>query len=527
MKAHQKCFSLRKGDKLANRFILVANLEAKDGGKAIVAGSERVIAARLADAKFFFDQDRKVMLPDRVPKLKEIVFHEKLGSQYDRIQRVRLLAREIAPLVGADPDLAERAAILSKADLVSLMVGEFPELQGVMGRYYALDEEENPDVADAIAAHYKPLGPSDEVPREPVAIAVALADKLDMLVGFWAIDEKPTGSKDPYALRRAALGVIRTVLENRLRLKLSTLYETALLNFASRAVHSLEKAEQILRGSDIFYYEWHELAKETPFSPFLNYDGLMDKYSERIYQNDPIKTDSELIKPAIATLLERTEGLEGYLSAMKIAAGNFPEAGKEVPSSVSAALPALRKAYLQSAFNEFSRQRLEFDADRLKVHLREQGARHDLVDAVFALGGDDLLMIVRRVEALGRFLDTEDGEHLLTGTKRAINILRIEEKKCGVAYDQAPDPNLLKRPEEKALAKAVDEVEKAAASAAAREDFAAAMMAMAKLRAPVDEFFDHVTVNATEPDLRTNRLRLLNRIRATTLTVADFSKIEG
>jgi glycyl-tRNA synthetase beta chain len=527
MKAHQKCFSLRKGDKLANRFILVANLEAKDGGKAIVAGSERVIAARLADAKFFFDQDRKVMLPDRVPKLKEIVFHEKLGSQYDRIQRVRLLAREIAPLVGADPDLAERAAILSKADLVSLMVGEFPELQGVMGRYYALDEEENPDVADAIAAHYKPLGPSDEVPREPVAIAVALADKLDMLVGFWAIDEKPTGSKDPYALRRAALGVIRTVLENRLRLKLSTLYETALLNFASRAVHSLEKAEQILRGSDIFYYEWHELAKETPFSPFLNYDGLMDKYSERIYQNDPIKTDSELIKPAIATLLERTEGLEGYLSAMKIAAGNFSEAGKEVPSSVSAALPALRKAYLQSAFNEFSRQRLEFDADRLKVHLREQGARHDLVDAVFALGGDDLLMIVRRVEALGRFLDTEDGEHLLTGTKRAINILRIEEKKCGVAYDQAPDPNLLKRPEEKALAKAVDEVEKAAASAAAREDFAAAMMAMAKLRAPVDEFFDHVTVNATEPDLRTNRLRLLNRIRATTLTVADFSKIEG
>jgi glycyl-tRNA synthetase beta chain len=348
-----------------------------------------------------------------------------------------------------------------------------------------------------------------------------------MLVGFWAIDEKPTGSKDPYALRRAALGVIRTVLENRLRLKLSTLYETALLNFASRAVHSLEKAEQILRGSDIFYYEWHELAKETPFSPFLNYDGLMDKYSERIYQNDPIKTDSELIKPAIATLLERTEGLEGYLSAMKIAAGNFPEAGKEVPSSVSAALPALRKAYLQSAFNEFSRQRLEFDADRLKVHLSEQGARHDLVDAVFALGGDDLLMIVRRVEALGRFLDTEDGEHLLTGTKRAINILRIEEKKCGVAYDQAPDPNLLKRPEEKALAKAVDEVEKAAASAAAREDFAAAMMAMAKLRAPVDEFFDHVTVNATEPDLRTNRLRLLNRIRATTLTVADFSKIEG
>jgi glycyl-tRNA synthetase beta chain len=427
MKAHQKCFSLRKGDKLDNRFILVANLEAKDGGKAIVAGSERVIAARLADAKFFFDQDRKVMLPDRVPKLKEITFHEKLGSQYDRIQRVRLLARELAPLVGADPDLAERAAILSKADLVSLMVGEFPELQGVMGRYYALDEQENVSVADAIAAHYKPLGPSDEVPREPVAIAVALADKLDMLVGFWAIDERPTGSKDPYALRRAALGVIRTLLENGVRLRLLEVFE-------------------------------------------LN-------------RRDAPKT-----------------------------------------------LGMLAKFFNQMADDQWQASKtslLSFFADRLKVHLRDQDARHDLVDAVFALGSDDLLMIVRRVEALGRFLDTDDGEHLLIGTKRAINILRIEEKKDGVAYDQAPDPNLLKRPEEKSLAKAVDEVEKAAAASVAREDFAAAMTEMAKLRAPVDEFFDHVTVNATERELRANRLRLLNRIRATTLTVADFPKIEG
>ena len=216
MKAHQKCFSLRRGEELANRFIMVANLEAADGGKAIVAGNERVIRARLADAKFFFDHDRKVMLEDRVPKLREIVFHDKLGTQYERVQRVRLLAREVAPLVGADPDLAERAAILAKADLTSDMVGEFPELQGVMGRYYALDQEENPVVADAIAAHYKPLGPSDQVPPDPVAIAVALADKLDTLVGFWAIDEKPTGSKDPYALRRAALGVIRIILERQL-----------------------------------------------------------------------------------------------------------------------------------------------------------------------------------------------------------------------------------------------------------------------------------------------------------------------
>jgi glycyl-tRNA synthetase beta chain len=411
MKAHQKCFSLRQGDKLANRFILIANLVAKDGGKAIVEGNERVIAARLSDAKFFFDQDRKVMLEERVPKLKEITFHEKLGSQYDRIQRLRPLAREIAPLVGARPDDAERAAILSKADLLSGMVGEFPELQGVMGRYYAIDQQETPAVANAIAAHYKPVGPSDEVPREPVAIALALADKLDMLVGFWAIDEKPTGSKDPYALRRAALGIIRTVLENGVRLP------------------------------------------------------LMQQFRSHPVDNT------------------RQQG----------AAANL----------------------------------LSFFADRLKVHLRDQGARHDLVDAVFALGGDDLLMIVKRVEALAHFLDTEDGEHLLTGTKRAINILRIEEKKDNVAYDQAPDPNLLKRIEEKALAKAVDEVERAAAAAVANEDFEAAMAAMALLRAPVDEFFDSVTVNTQEPGLRENRLRLLNRIRATTLTVADFSKIEG
>jgi glycyl-tRNA synthetase beta chain len=399
MKAHQKCFSLRRKDgKLANRFVVVANLKAKDGGKAIAAGNERVIRARLADAKFFFDQDRKVPLEQLVPKLKDIIFHEKLGNQYERVQRVWHLAREIAPLVNADPDLAERAAILAKADLVSGMVGEFPELQGVMGRYYALEQNENAAVAGAIAQHYKPLGPSDEVPREKVAIAVALADKLDTLVGFWAIDEKPTGSKDPYALRRAALGVIRIVLENGVRL---------------------------------------------PLRQFANQDLIA------------------------------------------------------------------------------------FFADRLKVHLRDQGARHDLVDAVFALGGDDLLMIVRRVEALGKFLDTEDGEHLLTGTKRAINILRIEEKKDGRSYDQAPDQALLERPEEKALAKVVDEVERAAAAAIAKEDFAGAMSAMAKLRAPVDAFFDNVTVNADDPKLRENRLRLLNRIRGTTLTVADFSKIEG
>ncbi|MGH6736415.1 MAG: glycine--tRNA ligase subunit beta [Methyloceanibacter sp.] len=415
MKAHQKCFSLRKGDALANRFVVVANLKAEDGGKKITAGNERVIRARLADAKFFFDQDRKVKFDEGfVPKLKEITFHEKLGKQYDRVQRLWHLARELAPLVGADPDLAERAAILAKADLVSEMVGEFPELQGVMGRYYALDEEENPSVANAIAAHYKPLGPTDAVPREPVAMAVALADKLDTLVGFWAIDEKPTGSKDPYALRRAALGVIRIVLENGVRL------------------------------------------------------SLLHRVLAHLRSNWP-KSDAQVVATSL----------------------------------------------------------LVFFGDRLKVYLREQGARHDLVDAVFTLGGDDLLMIVRRVEALGRFLDTEDGEHLLTGIKRAINILRIEEKNDSSKYDRAPDPALLQQPEEKALARAVDEMEKAAAKAIANEDFEKAMTAMARLRTPVDAFFDHVTVNTDDPKFRENRLRLLNRIRATTMTVADFSKIAG
>jgi glycyl-tRNA synthetase beta chain len=475
MKAHQKYFSLRRGEHLANRFIMVANLEAKDRGRAIVAGNERVIAARLADAKFFFDHDRKVMLEERVPKLREIVFHEKLGTQYERVQRVRMLAREIAKLVRADPDLAERAAILAKADLVSDMVGEFPELQGVMGRYYALDQEEDQLVASAIAAHYKPVGPSDDVPREPVAVAVALADKLDMLVGFWAIDEKPTGSKDPYALRRAALGVIRIVLESNVRLPLLPLLEhhyqlwlSQVENIFNRFTYDGPAPTRQL----ILTYGRAERGKHyfILFEPPRNLRMNDDEMAFLGYEDSPVR------------------------------------------------LPNLEQLPIDL---------LAFFADRLKVHLRDQGARHDLVDAVFAVGGDDLLMIVRRVEALGLFLDTEDGEHLLTGTKRAINILRIEEKKDACSYDQPPDASLLKQPEERALAKTVDEVERTAAAAVAKEDFEAAMAAMAKLRAPVDAFFDHVTVNTDDPALRENRLRLLNRIRATTLTVADFSKIEG
>ncbi|MFP3921503.1 MAG: glycine--tRNA ligase subunit beta [Dichotomicrobium sp.] len=422
LKTHQKCFSLRRKDgDVTNKFILVANIEADDGGASIVEGNERVIRARLSDAKFFWDNDRRASLEAMAPKLGEITFHEKLGTVGERVERIAQLARELAPVVGADADMAERAARLAKADLVSETVGEFPELQGVIGRYIAREMGEPEEVADAIAAHYKPAGPSDEVPSTPVSIAVALADKLDMLAGFWAIDEKPTGSKDPYALRRAALGVVRIVLENRLRLPLA----------------------KFLHAADFFHLEKHA-------------------------------------------------GVVGPLAQTYI--------------------PDL----------------LAFFADRLKVHLREQGARHDLIDAVFALPGqDDLLMIVARVEALGRFLDTEDGANLLAGVKRAANILRIEENKDGRNYDGKPQPKLFALEEERALHEAIKAVNRALAKALKAEDFEAAMGEIARLRAPVDAFFDHVTVNADDPRLRENRLKLLAQIRAAAGQIADFSKIEG
>jgi glycyl-tRNA synthetase beta chain len=393
---------------LANKFILVSNLEAKDGGAAIKAGNARVIRARLSDAKFFWDQDRKTRLEARLPKFSGITFHEKLGTQAERIERIARLAKELAPIVKADPAKAERAARLAKLDLVTDMVGEFPELQGLMGKYYALAEGIEPEIANALEEHYKPQGPNDRVPTSPISVAVALADKIDTLVGFWAIDEKPTGSKDPYALRRAALGVIRLVVDNKIRLPL----------------------------------------------------------------------------------------LEAFAKARK----NFSEAS----------------------------DLLAFFADRLKVHLRDQGARHDLVDAVFALEGqDDLLMIVRRVEALGKFLNTDDGKNLLAGYKRAANIVGIEEKKDKKSYSGEPDAKLLQQPEEEALADAIQKVEDEVAAALKKEDFEGAMTAISKLRQPVDSFFDKVTVNADDKALRENRLKLLNRIRAATRTVADFSKISG
>ena len=423
---NQKCFVLRdpRSADLVSKFILVANTEARDGGRAIVAGNERVIRARLSDTKFFYETDLATRLEDRLPKFRQIVFHEKLGTQADRIARLEALAGHIARAIDADVQKSERAALLCKADLLTEVVGEFPELQGLMGKYYAQAQGEDEAVAHACEDHYKPKGPDDLVPADPVSVAVALADKLDLLVGFWAIGEKPTGSKDPYALRRAALGTIRLVLGNGLRIPLSRpIREAWGLHARSGAAH--------------------------------------DSRSETI-------------------------------------------------------IPDL----------------LAFFADRLKIQLREQGARHDLVDAVFALAGqDDILLMVRRIEALGKFLDTEDGRNLLAGYRRATNIIRIEEKRDGREYVGAPDSSLYRQPEEQALSQAIAITKVEVATATAQEDFEAAMHSMAKLRPFVDAFFEKVTVNVTEgtdkQELRGNRLKLLNEIREATRIVADFSRIEG
>jgi glycyl-tRNA synthetase beta chain len=430
IRANQKCFVLRHpGGRLSNKFLLVSNIEASDGGIAIAGGNARVVRARLSDALYFWktdqaplpdyvtDENRARPLDQRLAKLQalNIVFHEKLGTQGERVARIRALARALAPLVGADPELADRAAQLCKADLPTEVVGEFPETQGLMGRRYAALQGEHADVCAAIEEHYKPQGPGDFVPTGPVSIAVALADKLDTLVGFWAIDEKPTGSKDPYALRRAALGVIRLVLENGVRAPLQSIMRRHL---AVMAVPELD--------------------------------------------------------PMLANDL------------------------------------------------------LAFIHDRLKVYLRDKGARHDLIDAALGENSDDLLMIVRRVEALGAFLNTDDGKNLLAGYKRAANIVRAEEKKeKGASFDGACDPALFELDEEKALAAALFGASTQSSAAIAAEDFAGAMSALAQLRAPVDAFFEKVTVNDSDPAKRLNRLRLLNGLRSATRSVADFSKIAG
>jgi glycyl-tRNA synthetase beta chain len=484
IRANQKCFVVRdpRTSRLANRFVLTANIEASDGGSAIVAGNERVIRARLSDALYFFETDQKPLpdfenaaakpLDQRMAKLRalNVVFHEKLGTQGERVDRIKALARHIAPLVGADPDLAERAAELAKADLMTEVVGEFPEVQGLMGRKYALLQGEHESVAAAIEDHYKPQGPSDRVPTDKVAIAVALADKLDTLVGFWAIDEKPTGSKDPFALRRAALGVIRLVLENELKLPLLQ----SALAFASGMID----ADSVTAAAD-------------------RQSAAVVAVAEAGIPTEAVASLSRLIR----------EQVEGSFS------------GDALDNRISKAISRLTNL-------------LSFFHDRLKVLLRDQGQRHDLVDAVLASGegNDDLLLVVRRVEALAALLGTEDGRNLLAGTKRAINILRIEEKKDGRAHDGAPDAALVEAkglPEEKALFAELQSASAEARAHVAREDYAGAMKALAALRPAVDAFFDKVTVNADDPALRENRLRILGQLRAATATVADFSKIEG
>lgn len=421
MRAHQKYFScLGRDGTPAPRFLFVANNLASDGGKTIIAGNERVLKARLADARFFWAQDRRVPLETRVEALKDRMFHAKLGSVYDKTERIKALAYDLAQMLRQQiPEFTRRAAYLAKADLSTAMVGEFPELQGIMGRYYALHDGEDNSVANAIADHYRPLGPSDACPSAPVSIAVALADKIDSLVGFFAVGEKPSGSRDPFALRRAALGVIRLILENGLRLQLRNVFRQAASNF----------------------------------------------------------------DPARYGLSDPSEELLAFL------------------------------------------------ADRFKVHLREQGVRHDLIAAAFAQVGkveDDLVRLWARVAALQRFLSWDDGANLLIAYRRASNIVAIEERKDGRAYDGPVNRALFRLSEEKMLNNRLEELSHLPQTTFwEREEFERVMTALASLRHPVDAFFDKVTVNTDEPKLRENRLRLLSGIRKTMNQVADFSQIEG
>ena len=486
IKTNQKCFVLRKpGRGLSNKFILVSNIEASDGGSEIAYGNGKVVRARLSDALYFWNTDQ-TDLPDlagleesakrfgldmtkpldqRMAKLDHlgVTFHAKLGTQGERVQRIAKLAAELAPVVGADPALATRAAMLAKADLTTEVVGEFPELQGVMGRIYAGLQGEDASVALAAEEHYKPQGPSDQVPTDPVSIAVALADKLDTLVGFWVIDEKPTGSKDPYALRRAALGVIRILIENAVLGRLSNHWEENL---------SLHWDRIFL---DLPMFDANQMAAELRRR---GYTSLADRL-----------------------VAEREELILG------------DESSEE-------------SAHISRWRNKLEDDLLSFFHDRLKVYLRDQGARHDLIDAVITPASDDLLDITRRVEALGAFLDTEDGKNLLAGAKRAANILAAEEKK-GTAVAETVDPALFELDAEKHLHAAVTGSVAQATKAIEAEDYAAAMGALATLRQPVDTFFEAVLVNAEDEAVRANRLALLALIRQATGAVADFSKISG
>lgn len=469
MRTHQKYFSLRDaalpersagpgGARLANRFAFVANMIAGDGGALIVAGNERVLRARLSDAKYFWDQDRRRRLESRIDDLKKSVFHARAGTMHERAYRIALLAMLLADMLQFDVVRSQRAGLLAKADLASGVVGEFPELQGVMGYYYALHDGEDDAVANAIRDHYKPLGPGNSVPQAPLSIAVALAEKIDSLVSLWRAGEKPTGSKDPFALRRAGLGIIRIILENRLRLALAV--------------------------------------------PLFAVIGATKMHATRSWEErlgDALSSEM-LVEGIAADLLADT-----CRAIAPTAAGAFSSDERQAVSDI-----------------------LVFLADRLKVALRDKGVRHDLIDAVFSLANeDDLVRLVARVDALQAFLKSGDGANLLAGYRRAVNILRIEEKKDGRTFSGEPDPALLAAPEEIALFSEMATARELIAAELERERFAQAMTVMARLRGPVDAFFDKVTVNAPEPGLRQNRLLLLSRLRASLHEVADFSKIEG
>ncbi|WP_298910026.1 glycine--tRNA ligase subunit beta [uncultured Aliiroseovarius sp.] len=467
MREHQKFFSVKnpKTDRI-EKFITVANRETADHGATILAGNQKVLFARLADAKFFWENDIRVAEAGGQPwldSLANVTFHNKLGTQADRIDRIAAMARALAPSVNADAGLVEKAARWAKADLSSEMVYEFPELQGLMGKYYAAPAGYSIEVADAALEHYSPLGPSDDVPSAPVSVAVAMADKLDTLTGFWAIDEKPTGSKDPFALRRAALGVIRLVLDNNLRVELDKLFDAQLLR--------------------------HEIA--------LNEDGESRAALLRDLDNEI--ADHGVFGAAIRTILDHFDGdLSKHLSEVKDS------------------LPAV------------ARDLLSFFHDRLKVYLRDKGIRHDVIDACLAMpGNDDLTLLVKRAEALATFLSTEDGENLIQGVKRASNILAQAEEKDGVEYSYGADVKFAEDDSEKALFAALDAAEAAITPAMETEDFAAAMTAMAALRAPIDAFFEAVQINADNQVIRRNRLNLLSRIRMICGGVADLSRIEG
>ncbi|MGB0498673.1 MAG: glycine--tRNA ligase subunit beta [Rubricella sp.] len=485
MREHQKFFSVKDASGRIVRYVTVANRETADKGATILQGNGKVLAARLSDAKFFWENDlqtvREKGLEGMAAPLANVTFHARLGSQAERINRIEALAREIAPKVGAKPDLAAEAARVAKADLSSEMVYEFPELQGIMGRYYAQAAGHDDGVPEACEMHYKPLGPSDDVPTDPVSVAVALADKIDTLTGFWAIDEKPTGSKDPYALRRAALGVIRLVLENGVRI---SLMKSAI--YPARSAHWFQKEAE----------EQAQLSSREEFARFIL--GISEEEMHQMEKERSLKIRSNL-RDLFDKLDPGSQDTSAFFESTEIGQVSRP-----------------------------ADDLLSFIHDRLKVHLRSEGTRHDVIDACLALpGSDDLVLLVARARALDAFLRTEDGENLVQGFRRANNILTAEERKDGVEYSFGPDPALAENDAEKALFAALDSAEPAIAGALEAEDFEAAMGEMAKLRAPIDAFFEATVVNAENQILRRNRLNLLHRIRQAMAPVAQFDALEG